>query len=143
MTEQGSHGANSQVIQGGTYRAGTDAQPREDQRQTLCVSLADAEVVDQAARAVLNTIDVAGADDARRLGGQLAGAIDRGLRHPPLATDTRIVVSTEPNAPTFGDTIIVQVAGQLLGRRIHLTWKNSQGEQMTVALCPPGTDPCR
>ena len=113
------------------------------QPHELRLSLGDAEAADQTARAVLNAAAIPDPDDARRLGEQLASAIGRGLGRPPLSAAARIVVSTELGEPTLGDTMIVHVAGRLLGRRIHLTWKTARGEQMTVALCPPGADPCR
>lgn len=109
--------------------------------ESLRVSLADADTIDQAARAALTPGDPApGAAVARALGAQLAEAI--GCLHPgPLPADRPIVVSTDAGLPTAGDMMITQEAGRILGRQIQFTWQNRQGEQMTISLCPPVT-PC-
>jgi hypothetical protein len=101
---------------------------------TLRVSLADAAVIDQAARAAIAPGGAAAAAAVvRDLGGRLAGAIGL-LGAGALPTDRPAVVSTDQGL-NIGDMIITQQAAQLLGRRISLTWHSPRGVQKLV-ICP-------
>jgi hypothetical protein len=114
----------------------------ETASEPLRVSLTDPEVIDQTARAALNSVDALDPDVVRRLGGQLAEAISRLGRGSPLP-GARIEISTGHGLPAIGDTMIANAAIQILRRQVNLAWETPDGRQMTIQMCPPDTDPCR